>query len=391
VAPTYQQDIGGLGIGSSGLWPVTPFGVVRLAWAVPNDLQTFQRAELVLIPHTPGGAGTLNVFVCRAQNSDLVGAACTGPVPYSMVGAAGRVLAVDTSTAIAPHVGAAGLNYLAVLAYTTPTTATDHILGLRFVYDPVLPAGVATLAANTFSGTQTAPAFAGSGSGLTNVNANLLDGLDSTAFAATVHGHTVSQVTGAAKLAGGNAFTGTQAIGGGNLDLGFTTATAGNIMKNGERFLTSVGGVNTFLGEETGSLAVSGTFNTGIGYQALRNITSGFLNTASGSGALENNTTGVRNTATGSDSLRLNTEGTGNTASGVQALQNNTTGFDNTASGSSALVANTTGDQNTAIGKSALGNNTRRVNSARYPRPSASRKTSTTWLTPAAGCSSSGR
>ena len=30
VAPTAQQDVGGLGIGSNGIWPVTPIGAVRL-------------------------------------------------------------------------------------------------------------------------------------------------------------------------------------------------------------------------------------------------------------------------------------------------------------------------------------------------------------------------
>ena len=85
VAPTYQADFGGLGVGSNTFWPVTAVGVVRLAWAVPGNLQTFQSAKLVIIPHTspPGGSGVLNVFVCHAQHGDLVGAACTGPVPHS--------------------------------------------------------------------------------------------------------------------------------------------------------------------------------------------------------------------------------------------------------------------------------------------------------------------
>jgi len=39
VAPTYQQDVGGLGIGSNTVWPVTAAGAVRFAWASPNDLQ----------------------------------------------------------------------------------------------------------------------------------------------------------------------------------------------------------------------------------------------------------------------------------------------------------------------------------------------------------------
>jgi hypothetical protein len=39
VAPTYQDDFGGVGVASNAVWPVTKIGVVRLAWAVPDDLQ----------------------------------------------------------------------------------------------------------------------------------------------------------------------------------------------------------------------------------------------------------------------------------------------------------------------------------------------------------------
>jgi hypothetical protein len=53
IAPTHQQDVGGLGVGSNAIWPVTAAGVARLAWAIPDDLQTFQRARLVLIPQAP--------------------------------------------------------------------------------------------------------------------------------------------------------------------------------------------------------------------------------------------------------------------------------------------------------------------------------------------------
>ncbi len=39
--------------------------------------------------------------------------------------------------------------------------------------------GFATLGANTFSGTQTAPAFVGDGTGVSNVDATTIDGVDS--------------------------------------------------------------------------------------------------------------------------------------------------------------------------------------------------------------------
>ncbi|HEY6547275.1 MAG TPA: hypothetical protein VI589_05190, partial [Vicinamibacteria bacterium] len=35
VAPTYQADVGGVGIGSNAIWPVTAVGAVRFAWAIP--------------------------------------------------------------------------------------------------------------------------------------------------------------------------------------------------------------------------------------------------------------------------------------------------------------------------------------------------------------------
>jgi hypothetical protein len=55
VAPTRQQDTGGLGIASNTVWPATAFGAVRLAWSVPENLQYFKYARLVLIPHGAGG------------------------------------------------------------------------------------------------------------------------------------------------------------------------------------------------------------------------------------------------------------------------------------------------------------------------------------------------
>jgi hypothetical protein len=158
VSPTYQQDLGGLGIGSNVIWPASAAGAVRLAWAIPNDLQTFQSAKVVLIPHSPGGAATLNILICPAQNGNLVASACAGPFAQPFTGVVNQLTEIDVSGIVSPRVGAPGANYLAVLAYTSPTTATDHIVGLRFAYAST----AASLgSSNVFTAAQTVNVAAG--------------------------------------------------------------------------------------------------------------------------------------------------------------------------------------------------------------------------------------
>ena len=136
VPPTNQQDTGGGGAGASLLWPVTKAGAVRLSWAVPNDLNTFDSAKIAIIPRAPGGASTLSVFVCPAQNGELVNGACAGPFTQAFTGVPNQLVEVDISALVAPRVGTPGATYLSVVAYTSPNTATDHFVGLRFSYSP---------------------------------------------------------------------------------------------------------------------------------------------------------------------------------------------------------------------------------------------------------------
>ena len=214
VAPTSQQDFGGLGVASNAVWPVTPAGAVRLAWGIPDDMQAFESAKVVLIPAAPGGAATLNLYVCPAQNGNVVTASCGGPFTQAFTGVPNQLAEVEIGALISSRVGTAGVNNLAVLAFTTPTTATDHIVGLRFTYSPKVPAGVATLGANTFTGTQTAPAFVGDGTSLANVaklRANTFTG-NQTAPMFIGDGSLLTNLpfpAGAATL-GVNTFTGTQ-------------------------------------------------------------------------------------------------------------------------------------------------------------------------------------
>jgi hypothetical protein len=184
------------------------------------------------------------------------------------------------------------------------------------------------------------PPFQVSSSALNvNLNADLVDGFHATAFP---------------KLATANTFTATQTIGTGNLNLDPSTATTGNITKNGTRFLHNFGTNNTFLGLDAGNLALTGVNNTGVGGSALGAITTGGSNTAVGRAALNFNNTGSENTAVGASALNVSTTGGDNTAVGYLTLFSNTTGSNNTAVGPYALSRNTTGSSNIALGHSAL-------------------------------------
>ena len=143
----------------------------------------------------------------------------------------------------------------------------------------------------------------------------------------------------------------------GNLTMVNSTATAGNILKGGTRFIHNFGTLNTFIGEFAGNFVMTGSLNTGSGGSALLMNTSGEANTAHGYGALQLNQTGSYNTAIGHVALGGGNSGDFNTASGGRALYGNTTGIYNTANGYNALANNTTGFGNTALGLNALESN----------------------------------
>src|SRR5262245_23502876 len=92
VAPTHQQDVGGLGVGSNAIWPTTAAGVARLAWAIPDDLKSFQTAKIVLIPQAAAAGATLTLYVCKAASSEMVTAACSGPVTRPFTSVANQLL-----------------------------------------------------------------------------------------------------------------------------------------------------------------------------------------------------------------------------------------------------------------------------------------------------------
>jgi len=177
-----------------------------------------------------------------------------------------------------------------------------------------------------------------------NLNADLLDDLDSSAFA---------------QLAAANTFAADQTISA-NLSVGGTLTLPSSVLVQaaGDLFLHNSGTANTFLGINAGNITLTGAANTASGSNALFSNTTGSDNTATGASALFSNTTGSDNTASGDEALLTNTTGSNNTASGAFALEFNTTGSNNTASGARALLSNTVGDNNTASGAFALASNT---------------------------------
>jgi hypothetical protein len=190
VLPTYQSDTG-IGISSNNYWPVTAAGMVRFAVSVPADFARLSSAHIVMIPHASTSSGIVYLVACMAADGDFVDAQCTGVIDHRFTPTANQLLELDVTARLAPAFLSANV-YVAVYVYTSPNFRNDHFVGLRLTHDSQQPAAtlganmftgsqtmpafvgsglwlsdVAKLGANTFTGTQTAPAFAGDGSGLT--------------------------------------------------------------------------------------------------------------------------------------------------------------------------------------------------------------------------------
>lgn len=105
-----------------------------------------------------------------------------------------------------------------------------------------------------------------------------------------------------------------------NFQLPNSTATVGNIYKNGALFLHNFGTTNVFLGKGTGNLTLSGGYNSAIGFDALNSLTSGGFNMAVGRNALNALTSGTGNVGIGNSALSAITTQNDNAAIGNAAL-----------------------------------------------------------------------
>ena len=118
----------------------------------------------------------------------------------------------------------------------------------------------------------------------------------------------------------------------GNLLMHRSSATEGNVLKDGVLFIHNFGSVNTFIGGGAGNLTMTGSANTVIGDSAFSLNVSGGGNTVSGYSALFNNFSGGGNTAIGASALASeegSVLGDGNIAIGVGAGSRLDTGSNN--------------------------------------------------------------
>ena len=98
--------------------------------------------------------------------------------------------------------------------------------------------------------------------------------------------------------------------------------------------------------------------SVGLGYLTLNSVTTGNKNVAIGARSMKDNTTGYMNVGIGWNSLTKNTTGGRNIAiGGSEALNANTTGSNNLAIGDRSMTYNVSGQSNVAIGSNSLLNN----------------------------------
>ena len=135
LLPTYQRDLGGVGTAVDAIWPATAAGLARFVLAVPNDFQTLRSAAIAVIPTLSSPTAILTSYSCSARAGDAVSSSCDTPQTHQFVAVANHLAEIDVTQELIGRIGDPGNGYASILAFTSPTTLTDHIVGLRISYD----------------------------------------------------------------------------------------------------------------------------------------------------------------------------------------------------------------------------------------------------------------
>lgn len=143
----------------------------------------------------------------------------------------------------------------------------------------------------------------------------------------------------------------------GSINFPTTTATAGVIFVNANRFMHAYGTSNTFLGTDSGNFTHTTTQSVGVGEGALDITTSGDRKVAVGYNAMGGVTSGATDSiAIGFQCMNgVTTAGTQSVGIGTNCFSNAYAGIDCVAIGYQALDSCTSSDYCIAIGSNALG------------------------------------
>ena len=195
------------------------------------------------------------------------------------------------------------------------------------------------------SGTVTATAFVGDGSGLTGVSGSSIftEDVDNNLYGGGTAGGAIVSTSGLRNTLVGVDAGSAVTTGDDNVFLGHQ---AGN--------LTTTGGFNTFIGRTAGFNNIDAGLSVFVGFRAGFSTTSDNSNTFIGANSGENTDGGNLNTFVGERSGQVNTTGQGNTFIGRLSGVTNTTGFFNTLLGKDADLGAPGLSRATAIGHGAI-------------------------------------
>lgn len=300
---------------------------------------------------TSGTIGIANAGVGTAQISDgavtaakLAANGCTSGQVLQFNGAAWvcvtPVVSGGTVTSITPGTGIAGSTPITTTGtiqiagpYQLPQTCTDGQVATSTGAGSNWTCATPVVSGGTVTGVTASAPLASIGGTAPNISlsgvvpvANGGTGRSSLASNGVLYGQGSGAIATAvgtdgqllAGTAGAPQWTSSPSIAG-NLSLPDSTASIGNILKGGIRFLHNGGGpTNVYLGNGAGSYS-PGNGNAGLGSQSLRSLDGGSGNTAVGNGALALLTTGNFNVAVGINAGNANPTGSNNVYIGSTA------------------------------------------------------------------------